>query len=95
MNETSLWEIAKTVYSIGILAIGIVLVPLAIMFLWVLPGALRVGRQLAKAITRHAQVLERDADAADAVRRIETRVGEMHEDVQVMKSDLAEVKSRS
>jgi hypothetical protein len=90
MNDSphDLQEIAKTIYSIGLLAIGVVLTPLAFLFLWILPGALRVGRQLAKAITRHARVLERDADAADTVRRLDERTAEMHDDMKTIKARL-------
>lgn len=95
MNDSphDLWEVARTVYSIGLLALGIVLVGLTIVFLRVLPGALRVGRQLAKAITRHAKVLERDADASDAVRRVEDVVTELHQDVKLIKSNIGDGKS--
>jgi hypothetical protein len=95
MNDSphELWDLAKTIYSIGLLAIGVVLTPLAIAFLWLLPGALRVGRQLAKAITRHAKVLERDADAADTVRRLDERTAEMHDDMKVIKARLGDGES--
>lgn len=88
MNDSALWEVARAIYAVGLLTLGVVLVGLALVFLRVLPGALRVGRQLAKAITRHAKVLERDADAADAVRRVEEKLTEVGDDVKTIKGRL-------
>ena len=96
MNDsTAFWEFARTVYAVGLLALGVVLVGLTLLFLRALPGALRVGRQLAKAITRHAKVLERDADAADTVRRVEEKLDEVSNDVKEIKGASNKINAQS
>lgn len=87
--DGSLWQFAWTVYAVGILSLGIVLVCLAIIFLRLLPGALQVGRQLAKSISRHARVLERDADAAEAIHRVEHKVSQVCDKVGSIEAQLA------
>lgn len=62
VNSIDLWETGRAVYSVGLLLIGIIVVPIAVMFLRLLPQVLQVGRQLAEAITLHATSLKRDVD---------------------------------
>lgn len=85
MNAVDLWEIGRAVYSIGLLLIGTITVPLAVLFLRMLPQALEACRQLATAITLHANMVKRDANN-------DARLAEMAADVKTIKADVDTIK---
>lgn len=79
MTSAAFWEVARGIYSIALLALGVA-------FLVVLPRMLQVGRQLAEAIMIHAGAMQRDADN-------DARLKEMASDVKTIKSDVQTVKA--
>lgn len=91
-NAAELWggtqhvyTVGWYVYAIGLLVLGVVFVGLAIIGLCALPGVLRVAKQLAEAITLHANAMRRDAEA-------DARIKEMAADVKVIKANVEAIK---
>lgn len=72
MNWEQRWNETRDVYSLGILALGAFFALLAVIGLCVLPWVLRIGKQLADALTLHARALSRGAlkdDRLEAIAR--------------------------